>query len=143
MAHPAFVDCAQALMARPAGELLDDLSEGALFRLGPGITSCLTILADELRDGAEWRLHVSDDPVLLANTLYASGLGALHLARLGILVKEAAPASTRCPPPRSPPGHRSPWTRRVDSAALAADWWLRGCRGACRRGWLTLTPRPA
>ena len=32
-----------------------------------------------------------DDPTLLANTLYASGLGALQLARVGILVKEAAP----------------------------------------------------
>ena len=32
-----------------------------------------------------------EDPVLLANTLYASGLGALQLARVGILVKEAAP----------------------------------------------------
>jgi hypothetical protein len=29
--------------------------------------------------------------VLLANALYASGLGALQLARLGILVSEAAP----------------------------------------------------
>ena len=29
--------------------------------------------------------------MLLANTLYASGLGALQLARVGILVKEAAP----------------------------------------------------
>ena len=32
-----------------------------------------------------------DDPTLLANTLYASGLGALQRARVGILVKEAAP----------------------------------------------------
>jgi hypothetical protein len=28
---------------------------------------------------------------MLANTLYASGLGALQLARVGIFVKEAAP----------------------------------------------------
>jgi hypothetical protein len=32
-----------------------------------------------------------EDPTLLANTLYASGLGALQLARVGILVTEAAP----------------------------------------------------
>ena len=31
------------------------------------------------------------DSVVLANTLYASGLGALQLARVGILVMEAAP----------------------------------------------------
>ena len=31
------------------------------------------------------------DPTLLANTMYASGLGAIQLARVGILVTEAAP----------------------------------------------------
>ena len=31
------------------------------------------------------------DPHLLANTLYASGLGILNLARVGILVRELAP----------------------------------------------------
>ncbi|MFC7503333.1 TetR/AcrR family transcriptional regulator [Nocardioides sp. CPCC 206347] len=90
--HPAFVDCAQSLMTRPAGELFDDLSESALLRLGRGMTSCLTIFADELRDGAAAKaFSLTEDPVLLANTLYASGLGALHLARLGVLVSEVAP----------------------------------------------------
>jgi AcrR family transcriptional regulator len=92
VAHPAFVDCAQALMIRPGAELLDEISEGALFRLGRGITSCLTILSATLTAGAEKGVFtLSEDPVLLANTLYASGLGALQLARLGILVSEAAP----------------------------------------------------
>jgi AcrR family transcriptional regulator len=85
LAHPAFVDCAQALMRRSGPELLDEISEGALFRLGRSISACLTILGAALDDlGVE-------DPTLLANTLYASGLGALQLARVGILVKEAAP----------------------------------------------------
>ncbi|HWI42577.1 MAG TPA: TetR/AcrR family transcriptional regulator [Nocardioides sp.] len=92
LAHPAFVDCAQALMIRPGEELLEELSEGALFRLGRGITSCLTIFSDCLAAGAEaGRYTLSEDAVLLANMLYASGLGALQLARLGILVSEAAP----------------------------------------------------
>lgn len=92
VAHPAFVDCAQALMQRPGGELLDEISEGALFRLGRGITSCLTILSDVLADGAaKGVFELREEPVLLANALYASGLGALQLARLGILVSEAAP----------------------------------------------------
>ena len=92
VAHPAFVDCAQALMIRPGQELLDEISEGALFRLGRGITSCLTILSATLTAGAEKGVFtLSEDPVLLANTLYASGLGALQLARLGILVSEVAP----------------------------------------------------
>ena len=33
----------------------------------------------------------TDDVHLLANTLYASGLGGLQLARVGMVVKEAAP----------------------------------------------------
>src|SRR3712207_2913803 len=34
LAHPAFVDCAQTLMRRSGPELLDEISESALFRLG-------------------------------------------------------------------------------------------------------------
>lgn len=92
VAHPAFVDCAQALMVRPGEELLDEIAEGPLFRLGRGITSCLTVLSDVLADGTRrGDFELSEEPVLLANALYASGLGALQLARLGILVTEAAP----------------------------------------------------
>ncbi len=91
VAHPAFVDCAQTLMRRTGPDLLDEISESALFRLGRGISNCLAVLTQVLEDGVEaGEFHV-DDPVLLANTLYASGLGALQLARVGILVKEAAP----------------------------------------------------
>ena len=91
VAHPAFVDCAQTLMRRTGPDLLDEISESALFRLGRGISSCLAVLTQVLEDGVEaGEFHV-DDPVLLANTLYASGLGALQHARVGILVKEAAP----------------------------------------------------
>jgi AcrR family transcriptional regulator len=92
VAHPAFVDCAQSLMVRPGDELLDDISDGALFRLGRGITSCMTILSEVLSEGSEsGDFTITIDPVVMANTMYASGLGALHLARLGILVSESAP----------------------------------------------------
>ena len=90
--HPAFVDCAQSLMRMPGGELLDEVAEGPLFRLGRGISSCLAILSAALEDGiASGAFTTADDPVLMANVLYASGLGALQLARVGILVREAAP----------------------------------------------------
>ncbi len=91
LAHPAFVDCAQTLMRRTGPELLEEISEGALFRLGRGITGCLSILSAVLEAGNASGDFEVEDPVLLANTLYASGLGALQLARVGILVKEAAP----------------------------------------------------
>ena len=72
-------------------DLLDEISESALFRLGRAISSCLVLLTQVLEDGKEAGTFAVEDPVLLANTLYASGLGALQLARVGILVKEAAP----------------------------------------------------
>jgi AcrR family transcriptional regulator len=91
LAHPAFVDCAQTLMRRTGPELLDEISESALFRLGRGITQCLAILSTTLEAGVASGDFTVQDPTLLANTLYASGLGALQLGRVGILVKEAAP----------------------------------------------------
>jgi AcrR family transcriptional regulator len=89
--HPAFVDCAQSLMRRTGPELLDEISEGALYRLGRAISGCLGLLAGVLEDGADTGDFTVTDPQLVANTLYASGLGALQLARVGILVREAAP----------------------------------------------------
>lgn len=91
LAYPAFVDCAQTLMRRPGPELLEEISESALFRLGRGISGCLRSLTDALEDGVEAGDFQIDDVHLLANTLYATGLGALQLARVGMLVKEAAP----------------------------------------------------
>jgi len=89
--HPAFIDCAQALMRRRGDELLDEISEGALFRLGRAISGCLAILVGALQAGTDTGDFRVEDPNLLANTLYASGLGALQLARVGILVTESAP----------------------------------------------------
>ena len=91
LAHPAFIDCAHALMRRSGPELLEEISESALFRLGRGISGCLAILTAALQGGVDAGDFTVEDPTLLANTLYASGLGALQLARVGILVTEAAP----------------------------------------------------
>jgi len=91
LAHPAFTDCAQALMRRSGPELIDEISESALFRLGRGISGCLAVLVAALQAGIDSGEFRVEDPNLLANTLYASGLGALQLARVGILVTESAP----------------------------------------------------
>ena len=89
--YPAFVDCAQTLMRRPGPELLEEISESALFRLGRGISACLAQLSHTLDDGVAAGVFRVPDPTLLANHMYASGLGALQLARVGMLVKESAP----------------------------------------------------
>ena len=92
VAHPPFVDCAHALMRRSGPDLLAEISESALFRLGRGISSSLAVLSAVLEEGvASGEFELGVDPTLLANMLYANGLGALQLARVGILVQEAAP----------------------------------------------------
>jgi AcrR family transcriptional regulator len=88
---PAFVDCALTLMRRPGPELLDEISEGAVYRLGRGISTCLAPVAAAIQAGVGTGVFHTEDVHLLANTLYASGLGGLQLARVGMVVKEAAP----------------------------------------------------
>jgi AcrR family transcriptional regulator len=91
LAHPAFVDCAQALMRRPGSELLDEVSERALLKLGGGMAACLRTLSSVIDDGVAAGDFKVKDATLLANTLYASGLGALMLARSGLVIRESAP----------------------------------------------------
>jgi AcrR family transcriptional regulator len=91
VAHPAFVDCAHSLMRRTGTELFDEISEGAMLRLGRAIASCLTVLRRALDAGVESGDFTVPDPPLLANTLYATGLGGLQLARVGLVIDEAAP----------------------------------------------------
>src|SRR3954470_13795908 len=91
VAHPAFVDCAHSLMRRTGTELFDEISEGAMLRLGRAIASCLAVLRRPLEAGVASGDFRIGDPVLLANTLYATGLGGLQLARVGLVIDEAAP----------------------------------------------------
>ena len=89
--YPAFIDCAQTLMRRPGPELLEQVSEGALLRLGRAITSCLRTLIDTLDAGVASGDFKKGDTVLMANYMYATGLGAMQLARIGMVVKESTP----------------------------------------------------
>ncbi len=91
VAHPAFVECAQMLMRRPGPELFDEISESALFRLGRGIAGCLSVLTAVLEAGVEAKAFRIEDTDVLANYMYATGLGALQLARVGLFVMEVAP----------------------------------------------------
>ncbi|MGH3333296.1 MAG: TetR/AcrR family transcriptional regulator, partial [Nocardioidaceae bacterium] len=83
--------CAQTLMRRPGPELLEEVSEGAVYRLGRSIATCLAHVAAVLEAGVDAGIFHTDDVHLLANTLYATGLGGMQLARVGMIVKEAAP----------------------------------------------------
>ena len=95
LAHPAFVDCAQAIMRRPGGDLLEEVSESAMFRLGQAISGCLSVLTRTIEAGAATGEFRVEDPRLLANMLYASGLGTLQLGRVAMLVSEDEPGVPR------------------------------------------------
>jgi len=95
LAHPAFVDCAQAIMRRPGGDLLEEVSESVMYRLGQAISGCLSVLTRTITAGAETGEFHVDDPGLLANMLYASGLGTLQLGRVAMLVSEEQPGVPR------------------------------------------------
>lgn len=95
LAHPAFVDCAQAIMRRPGDDLLAEVSEDAMFRLGRAMTGCLAVSTGVIEQGVATGDFDVEDPALLANMLYASGLGTLQLGRVQILVTEESPGVPR------------------------------------------------
>ena len=79
-------------MRRTGPELLDEISESALFRLGRGISSLPGRAVRVIDDGVDaGDFDGRPTPTCSPTTLYASGLGALQLARVGILVGESAP----------------------------------------------------
>ncbi|HEX6745353.1 MAG TPA: TetR/AcrR family transcriptional regulator [Solirubrobacteraceae bacterium] len=89
--YPAFLDCALSLMHRPAGELRGALSESVWLRLGQGIASCVHHVAEILRAGARDGTFAVEDPDYMANVLWTQVLGATHLARIRVGVRQVAP----------------------------------------------------
>ena len=89
--YPAFLDCGLALMQRPAGELRELVSGAVLFRLGRAMATILGPLERILAAGAKRGVFAIEDPDFMANRLYAQVLGSMHLARVGVGVRESAP----------------------------------------------------
>jgi AcrR family transcriptional regulator len=89
--YPAFLDCALSLMHRPARELHDALSDSVWLRLGQGIAGCVAHVSEILRSGAADGSFAVDDPDYMANVLWTQVLGATHLARIRVGVRQAAP----------------------------------------------------
>ena len=120
MRYPAFIDSALSLMRRPARELQDIVSESVWLRLGQGMARCSDQLADVLREGVEAGDFEVEDPDYMANYLWTSTLGAMHLARIRVGVRQAGAWRARA---------RSPWSRRT---SYAAAWRLRAAAVARR-----------
>lgn len=91
--YPAFVDCAMALMQRPASELREEVSDAIWRRLGGALAKCVGPLQGILRAGADQGLFELEDPDYLANRLCVQMLGSVHLARSGLGVRELAPGA--------------------------------------------------
>lgn len=89
--YPAFVDCAHALLRRSGSELIEEVSEGVMFRLGRSMTACMTHIVEALEDGVKKGDFEVADPFLLANVFYNQALGGLNLARLQLSVREGHP----------------------------------------------------
>ena len=89
--YPAFLDLSVALMRRPGRELYETVAESVWLRLGQGMARCLAQLADVLGRGTESGRFAVDDPDYTATVLWTSILGTMHLARLGIGVRQLAP----------------------------------------------------
>lgn len=89
--YPAFLDCALSLMRRPARELREALSDSVWRRLGEGIAGCVGHVTEILREGARDGTFSVEDPDYMANVLWTQILGATHLARIRVGVREVAP----------------------------------------------------
>ena len=89
--YPAFLDAALALMRGPARNLYESVSESVWLRLGQGMARCIDVLAAVIRRGVEAGDFDVDDPDYLANVLWTQGLGIMHLARIRVGVRQAAP----------------------------------------------------
>ncbi len=89
--YPAFLDCALSLMHRPAEGLRELVSESVWLRLGQGMARCVDQLAQVLRDGTAAGDFAVADPDYVANVLWTQTLGTMHLARLGVGLRQVAP----------------------------------------------------
>lgn len=86
--HPAFLDCSISLMRRSARDLRATVSESVWLGLGAAMGRCLGCLGDVLRAGRDVGAFVVADPDFTANALWTQGLGLMHLARIGVGVRQ-------------------------------------------------------
>jgi hypothetical protein len=74
-----------------ARELYELVSESVWLRLGQGMARCLGVLSGVLRRGVESGDFQVEDPDFTANALWTQALGIMHLARIGVGVRQAGP----------------------------------------------------
>jgi hypothetical protein len=78
-------------MRRPAKELRDSVSESVWLRLGQSMARCINHVSNVLRDAERHGIVSLDDADYTANVLWTQTLGAMHLARIRVGLRQAAP----------------------------------------------------
>lgn len=96
--YPAFVDCAQALLRRRGNELMEEVSESVMFRLGRAMTKCTSHVVRVLDEGTKQGVFDVPDPDLVASIFYTQALGVLNLATLQFSVRALVPGQPRIEP---------------------------------------------
>jgi AcrR family transcriptional regulator len=89
--YPAFLDCALSLMRRPASALHDAVSESVWLRLGQGMARCIDHVSNVLRRADAQGIVGLEDVDYTANVLWTQMLGTMHLARIRVGLRQAAP----------------------------------------------------
>jgi AcrR family transcriptional regulator len=89
--YPAFADCAMSLLRRSGDELFGEITEPVMTKLGTAMAAALDRISTILRAGQRTGVFDLVEPDYLANHLYLQTLGALHMARMGLIVSGTTP----------------------------------------------------
>jgi AcrR family transcriptional regulator len=84
--YPAFADCAMSLLRRTGEELFGEITEPVMTKLGTAMATALERISVILRAGQKSGVFDEVDTDYLANHLYTQTLGAMHMARMGLIV---------------------------------------------------------
>jgi AcrR family transcriptional regulator len=91
--YPAFADCAMSLLRRTGEELFGEITEPVMTKLGTAMATNLERTAAVLRSGHKAGVFDAADPHYLANYLYTQTLGAMQMARMGLVVSASSPGN--------------------------------------------------
>ncbi|MEU0090064.1 TetR/AcrR family transcriptional regulator [Kribbella sp. NPDC006257] len=89
--YPAFADCAMSLLRRTGEELFGEITEPVMTKLGTAMASALERISAILKAGQKAGVFAEADTDYLANHLYTQTLGAMHMARMGLIVSQETP----------------------------------------------------
>lgn len=88
--YPAFAASAMSLLRRTGEELFEEITEPVMTKLGSAMATALERISIILKAGQAAGVFDRVDTDYLANHLYTQTLGAMHMARMGLIVSRTA-----------------------------------------------------